>query len=71
MYCFLRREIALRRAFKAFDKDGSGFLTRDEIISITSSQEGGLNLPAEKVAEMLIALVTDSDKKVRRMARNS
>jgi len=59
------REILLRRAFQKYDKDDSGFLTRDELISITSSEEAGLKLPAKKVAEMLLALVTDADKKVR------
>ncbi|XP_053386392.1 uncharacterized protein LOC123537779 [Mercenaria mercenaria] len=58
------KEILLRRAFKKYDKDESGYLTRDEIISITASEEAGLNLPKEKIAEMLIALVTDKDKKI-------
>ncbi|KAH3708322.1 uncharacterized protein LOC127857857 [Dreissena polymorpha] len=58
------QEIVLRRAFKRYDKDHSGFLTREEIISITSSEEAGVNLPAEKIAEMLLSLVTDADKKI-------
>ncbi|WAR10846.1 CALL3-like protein [Mya arenaria] len=58
------KEIVLRRAFRRYDADGSGFLTRDEVVAITASEEAGLNLPAENVAEMLLALVTDTDKKI-------
>ncbi|XP_060599280.1 calmodulin-A-like [Ruditapes philippinarum] len=56
------KEIVLRRAFKKYDKDGSGFLSRDEVISAVGSEEAGLNLPAEKVSEMLISLVHEKGK---------
>jgi Ca2+-binding EF-hand superfamily protein len=52
----------LRRAFKKYDKDGSGFLSRDEVISAVGSEEAGLNLPTEKVSEMLISLVHEKGK---------
>lgn len=57
------RQIALRRAFKKIDKDGSGFLTRDEILD-AASNEAGLDVSAEKLSDMLIYLVKDEDKKV-------
>lgn len=45
----------LRKAFKALDKDGSGTLTRSEIENATKG-ETGLDLPAGKIAELLIIL---------------
>lgn len=57
------KQILLRRAFKKIDKDNSGFLTKDEIMAAAKS-EVGLNLSAEKIAEMLIALVKDDDAKL-------
>lgn len=65
------REIVLRRAFRKYDKDDSGFLSRDEIISIAASEEAGLKLPAEKISEMLLSLVTDADQKVCNEKRQS
>lgn len=58
------QEIVLRRAFKKLDKDGSGFLSRDEIIAATQSQETGLNIPSEKLSGLLVNLVTDADGKI-------
>ena len=58
----------LRRAFKKYDKDGSGFLSRDEVIEAVELEGAGLNIPAEKVSEMLIGLVQETgkgDQKVR------
>ena len=46
------------------DKDGSGFLTRDEILD-AASNEAGLDVSAEKLSDMLIYLVKDEDKKVK------
>lgn len=53
----------MRRAFKKLDKDGSGFLTRDEILD-AASNEAELDVSAEKISDMLIYLVKDDDKKV-------
>ena len=60
----LSREIVLRRAFKKLDKDDSGFLSREEVEAATASDEVGVKVAASKVADMLIALVTDDDKQV-------
>lgn len=53
----------MRRAFNKLDKDGSGFLTRDEILD-AASNEAGLDASAENISDLLIYLVTDDDKKV-------
>lgn len=53
----------MRRAFKKLDKDGSGFLTRDEILD-AASNDAELDVSAEKISDMLIYLVKDDDKKV-------
>lgn len=53
----------MRRTFKHLDADGSGFLTQDEIIN-AATNECGLDVKAEMISDMLIALVKDSDKKV-------
>lgn len=60
---FLCRQIVLRRAFNKLDKDGSGFLTRDEILD-AASNEAELDASAENISDLLIYLVTDDDKKV-------
>lgn len=57
------KQIVLRRAFKKLDKDGSGFLTRDEILD-AASNEAELDVSAEKISDMLIYLVKDDDKKI-------
>ncbi|KAL5005997.1 hypothetical protein ScPMuIL_017155 [Solemya velum] len=58
------KEMALRRAFKLLDKDHSGFLTRDEIIEATK-KHSGLDVSAEKIADLLLYLVKeDDDQKV-------
>lgn len=62
-FFFHCRQIVLRRAFKKLDKDGSGFLTRDEILD-AASNEAELDVSAEKISDMLIYLVKDDDKKV-------
>lgn len=53
----------MRRAFNKLDKDGSGFLTRDEILD-AASNEAELDASAENISDLLIHLVTDDDKKV-------
>ena len=45
------------------DKDGSGYLTRNEILD-SASKEAGLDVAAEKLADFLIHLVKDDDQKV-------
>ncbi|OWF56566.1 Calcium-binding protein SPEC 2A [Mizuhopecten yessoensis] len=60
--CF-PRVLVLRRAFKKMDADGSGFLTRDEILR-AASEDAGLNVTAEKISDMLIAVTNDADKKI-------
>ncbi|XP_048778340.2 16 kDa calcium-binding protein-like [Ostrea edulis] len=57
------KQIALRRAFRKLDKDGSGFLTRDEILD-AASNEAEINVSADKISDMLIYLVKDNDKKI-------
>ena len=53
------REFVLRKTFLKLDKDGSGTLTRTEIEDATKSQ-AGLDIAAEKIADLLIALSKDT-----------
>ncbi|XP_060086118.1 calmodulin-like [Ylistrum balloti] len=55
--------LVLRRAFNKIDADGSGFLTRDEILK-AASEDVGLNVTAEKISDMLLAITKDADKKI-------
>ncbi|XP_033728562.1 calmodulin-like [Pecten maximus] len=55
--------LVLRRAFKKIDADGSGFLNREEILK-AASEDVGLNVTAEKISEMLLAITNDADKKI-------
>ncbi|BFZ22030.1 hypothetical protein BsWGS_25068 [Bradybaena similaris] len=58
------KEFVLRKTFLKLDKDGSGFLTRSEIIDATKS-EGGLDISPEKISDLLIYLSKeDDDEKV-------
>merc|ERR1712179_727507 len=58
------REIVLRRAFKKIDADGSGFITREEIMENCLGEEAAIDIPSEKISDMLIYLVKDNDKKI-------
>ncbi|KAK3082616.1 hypothetical protein FSP39_000580 [Pinctada imbricata] len=57
------KEIVLRRAFKKLDTDGSGYLTMNEIMDATKS-DAGIDVAAEKIAELEIYLIKDADKKI-------
>ena len=52
------REFVLRKAFKQLDKDGSGTLSKAEI-EAASKKEAGLDIAAEKIADLLAALKQD------------
>lgn len=52
----------MRREFKLIDADGSGALTREEIMNAITNAE--LDPKAENMSNLLIALVTDDDKKL-------
>ncbi|CAG5119198.1 unnamed protein product, partial [Candidula unifasciata] len=58
------KEFVLRKTFLKLDKDGSGYLTRSEIIDATKS-EAGLEIAPEKISDLLIYLSKeDKDEKV-------
>ncbi|KAH9498581.1 hypothetical protein Btru_007456 [Bulinus truncatus] len=58
------KEFCLRKAFLQLDKDKSGYLTRQEIEDATKTS-AGLDIAAEKIADLLIYLVKeDKDQKV-------
>lgn len=69
VYIFCRT-LVMRRTFRHLDADGSGFLTQDEIINAATS-ECGLDVKADMISDMLIALVKDNDKKVLDYVENS
>ncbi|XP_076452930.1 uncharacterized protein LOC143288394 [Babylonia areolata] len=53
------KEFVLRKTFQQLDKDGSGKLSRTEIEDATKG-EGGLDVPTEKIAQLLIVLSKDT-----------
>lgn len=55
-------EKELSKAFKAFDKDGSGFITKDELKKAMKSM--GAQLSDKEVNEMIAAADNDKDEKV-------
>ncbi|CAC5413738.1 CPK [Mytilus coruscus] len=57
------KTLVMRRSFKHLDADGSGFLTRDEILA-AATNECGLDVKAEMISDMLLALIKDDDKKI-------
>ncbi|KAI8775840.1 uncharacterized protein LOC106050380 [Biomphalaria glabrata] len=58
------KEFCLRKAFLQLDKDKSGYLTREEIEDATK-KSAGLDIAAEKIADLLIYLCKeDKDQKV-------
>jgi Ca2+-binding EF-hand superfamily protein len=48
----------LRKTFKQMDKDGSGTLSRKEIIDAAKTQ-AGLDVEAENIADLLLVLSKD------------
>ena len=54
----------IRQAFKVFDKDGNGFISRDELRQAMASL--GQKLTDEEINEMINAADTDSDGLVNR-----
>lgn len=55
--------LVMRRAFKKLDSDGSGFLTKEEILA-AATNDVGLDVKTNMISDMLIALVKDEDKKI-------
>jgi hypothetical protein len=63
MKLYVYRMLVMRRTFKKLDSDGSGFLTRDEILNAASS-EAEVDVKSNMISDMLLALIKDDDKKV-------
>jgi Ca2+-binding EF-hand superfamily protein len=55
--------LVMRRTFKKLESDGSGFLTRDEILNAASC-EAEVDVKSNMISDMLLALIKDDDKKV-------
>ena len=56
-------EEEIKEAFKTFDKDGSGFITADELRQVMTNL--GEKLTAEEVDEMIKEADTDADGKIK------
>lgn len=52
----------IKEAFKAFDSDGSGFITHDELKK--AMKDTGVKLTDSEIDEMIAAADTDRDGKV-------
>ena len=62
-------EKELEQAFKAFDKDGSGYITKDELKKAMKAM--GEKLSDAEINEMIAAADTDKDGKVGLDGKNS
>jgi len=51
-------------AFEQFDKDGSGYLTEDEVIDVLRKESGGKPLTLEDAKEFIASFDTDGDGKM-------
>lgn len=60
------KEDHLKIAFSYFDKDKSGFITRDEIrkIMCSNSEEGGLNIPEDEIDKLISEVDFNNDNKI-------
>ena len=60
------REDHLKIAFSYFDKDKSGYITRDEIRKIMASntEEGGLNIPENEIDRLISEVDFNHDDKI-------
>ena len=57
-------EGALRRAFAAFDEDGSGYLTKSEFLAILTRQTGSPIIEESDADELIAAMDSDGDGRV-------
>lgn len=53
----------MKQVFAKLDVDGSGFLTKEEILDAVKA-ESELKLKADKISDLLIYWVKDKDKKI-------
>jgi calcium-dependent protein kinase len=60
------KEDHLKIAFSYFDKDKSGFITRDEIrkIMCSNTEEGGLNIPENEIDKLISEVDFNHDDKI-------
>ena len=61
---FVFRMMALRKTFNKLDKDGSGFLTKDEIMNAFEAEKKGKGPSREKIECFIECYDKDGDGKV-------